>query len=60
MRRKRKKKFILVIPELCIVGKDEDLLGKAYEKLESKKEDYFVEMIETGFEEDIRKPEKKS
>jgi len=33
-------------------------LGKAYEKLESKKEEYFIEMIEDGFEEYIRKPEK--
>ena len=47
----------MVVPDLCIVEKDEDL-GKAYEKLESKKEEYFIEMIEDGFEEHIRKPEK--
>jgi len=55
--RKKRGNFVLVVPDLCIVEKDEDL-GKAYEKLESKKEEYFIEMIEDGFEEYIRKPEK--
>ena len=55
--RKKKGNFVLVVPELCIVEEDKDL-GKAYEKLESKKEQYFIEMIEDGFEEYIRKPER--
>jgi hypothetical protein len=55
--RKKKGNFVLVVPELCIVEEDKDL-GKAYEKLESKKEQYFIEMIEDGFEEYNRKPEK--
>lgn len=55
--RKKRDNFVLVVPELCIVEKDKDL-GKAYEKLETKKEQYFSEMIEDDFEVYIRKPEK--
>ena len=47
----------MAVPELCIVEEDGDL-DKAYEKLESEKEQYFSEMVEGGFEEYIKKPEK--
>ena len=54
--KRRKGGFIVFIPELSIIEKDESL-EKAYEKLELKKEKYFQEMIENGYQDHIKEPE---
>ncbi len=53
--RKKRRRYVLAIPELGIVEKSEDLIV-AYEKIQTAKEAYFRSMIEDGFASSIIKP----
>ncbi len=57
--RKRGDVFVLHLPELLFIEEDESL-ENAYKKIELKKEKYFQEMIESGYQDLIKvpKPEK--
>lgn len=56
--RKNKDKYILYIREIGLFGEDE-ILEKAYEKLEFEKEKYFQKMIENDFQDHIGEPEER-
>ena len=54
--KKRKDRFIVIIPELAIAEEDESL-DKAYEKLDLEKERYLQKMIENEYQGYIKEPE---
>jgi hypothetical protein len=53
--KKNETTFILCIPELSCVAEDSDI-AKAYEKLERKKEEIFLEMITSDMVDAIQRP----
>ena len=55
--KKRGNKFILLIPELGIAEKDENL-EKAYQRIQLEKERYIKKMIEFDLQDEIIEPEK--
>jgi hypothetical protein len=54
--KKKGAKFTLCIPELSCVVEDDDL-AIAYEKLESRKQELFQDMVSADLSEAIRKPD---
>lgn len=51
--KKRGERFILYIPELCIIKEDENL-AKAYEKLENEKVNFFQKIIDHNLQYEFR------
>ena len=53
---KNKDVYTLYIKELALFVKDKDLEG-ALQKLESRKSEYFKEMLDAGMQDEIKEPE---